>query len=126
MSIIQVLKRAWRLVLPLGLAVFVLADAGLTFFFADATAGLVNALPPAALSALTAAFAAQGAVVRAGAFVFRAKNQEIAHLRSAIESMPQGLCMFDAAERLVVCNSRYASMYELTEDEVPAGATLSE
>src|SRR3974390_1403818 len=34
--------------------------------------------------------------------------------------------MFDAAERLVVCNTQYYKMYELTADEVKPGATLSE
>ena len=34
--------------------------------------------------------------------------------------------MFDAAERLVVCNSQYYTMYELTPADVKPGATLSE
>ena len=34
--------------------------------------------------------------------------------------------MFNAAERLVVCNSQYYEMYGLTPDDVKQGATLSE
>ena len=34
--------------------------------------------------------------------------------------------MFDASERLVVCNSQYYNMYELTQTDVKTGATLSE
>jgi methyl-accepting chemotaxis protein len=40
--------------------------------------------------------------------------------------MAQGMCMFDAAERLVVCNTQYYEMYGLTPDDVKVGATLSE
>src|SRR6185437_12853688 len=54
----------------------------------------------------------------------RAASQ-LRSLDSAINSMAQGLCMFDASERLVVCNSQYYKMYELTQDDVKPGATLS-
>jgi PAS domain-containing protein len=47
-------------------------------------------------------------------------------MRSAIDSMAQGLCMFDAAERLVVCNLQYYEMYGLTAADVKPGSTLSE
>ena len=32
----------------------------------------------------------------------------------ALSNMSQGLCMFDDAQRLIVCNNRYAEMYGLT------------
>ena len=47
-------------------------------------------------------------------------------MRTAIDSMAQGLCMFDASERLVVCNAQYYKMYELTPDDVKPGSTLSD
>ena len=37
-----------------------------------------------------------------------------------------GMKMFDAAERLVVCNSQYYNMYELTSEDAKPGSTLSE
>jgi len=40
--------------------------------------------------------------------------------------MAQGLCMFDASERLVVCNMQYYQMYELTSADVKPGTTLTE
>jgi methyl-accepting chemotaxis protein len=43
----------------------------------------------------------------------------------AIDNMSQGLCMFDRDERLVVCNSRYAQMYQLPEDVAKPGTMLS-
>src|SRR5215471_7609467 len=45
---------------------------------------------------------------------------------TAINNMVQGLVMFDAAERIVVCNSRYIEMYGLSADIVKPGCTLGE
>ena len=61
--------------------------------------------------------------------VFKAKSIELLQrkgeferlnlqLDAAINNMPLGLSMFDAQERLLVCNRRYAEMYEL-----PSGLT---
>ena len=40
--------------------------------------------------------------------------------------MTQGLCMFDAQEKLVVCNERYLKMYDLPADIVKPGCSLAE
>ena len=40
---------------------------------------------------------------------------------AALNNMSQGLCMFDADRRLVVCNERYARMYELPPELVEPG-----
>ncbi len=45
---------------------------------------------------------------------------------AALENMSQGLCMFDAEERLIVCNERYSALYGLTAELVKPGTTLSE
>ncbi len=44
----------------------------------------------------------------------------------ALDNMSQGLCMFDANERLVVCNKRYAQMYQLPPELAKPGATLAD
>ena len=44
----------------------------------------------------------------------------------AINNMSQGLCFFDAAHRLIVCNQRYIEMYDLPPDRVTPGILLSE
>ncbi|MBR0757193.1 EAL domain-containing protein [Bradyrhizobium jicamae] len=44
-------------------------------------------------------------------------------LDTAINHMGEGLCMFDAQKRLVVCNDRYAEMYRLPPELVQAGAS---
>ena len=43
---------------------------------------------------------------------------------TAVNNMSQGLVMFDAAERLLVCNRRYLEMYGLSRDAVKPGCTL--
>lgn len=40
---------------------------------------------------------------------------------AAVENMSQGLCMFDAALRLIVCNKRYAELYELNDEQTKPG-----
>jgi diguanylate cyclase (GGDEF)-like protein len=56
--------------------------------------------------------------------VFKAKSIELLHKKAelerlnlqldvAINNMPLGLSMFDAQDRLLVCNARYAEMYRL-------------
>ena len=40
----------------------------------------------------------------------------------ALNNMLQGLCMFDTRDRLIVCNARYAEMYELPEHLTRPGA----
>ena len=43
-----------------------------------------------------------------------------------IESIPQGVCLFDAEERLQQCNRRYAQIYRLAPEQVRPGTTLRE
>src|ERR1700676_3444200 len=45
---------------------------------------------------------------------------------TAINNMSQGLCFFDAAHRLIVCNDRYLEMYDLPRDRIGPGTSLSE
>jgi len=43
-------------------------------------------------------------------------------LDAAINNMPLGLSMFDAQDRLLVCNRQYSEMYELPDELTRAGA----
>jgi diguanylate cyclase (GGDEF)-like protein len=45
---------------------------------------------------------------------------------TAINNMSQGLCFFDAEQRLIVCNDRYVEMYDLPPDRVGPGTPLAE
>jgi diguanylate cyclase (GGDEF)-like protein/PAS domain S-box-containing protein len=43
-----------------------------------------------------------------------------------VNNMSHGIVMFDASERVVVCNDRYIEMYGLSRDQVKPGTTLRE
>ena len=45
-------------------------------------------------------------------------------LDTALNNMAQGLCMFDAAARLLLCNQRYLDMYRLSSDVVKPGCSF--
>jgi diguanylate cyclase (GGDEF)-like protein/PAS domain S-box-containing protein len=47
-------------------------------------------------------------------------------LDTALNNMIQGLNMFDASGRLVVCNERYLRMYNLSPDVVKPGCTIEQ
>jgi diguanylate cyclase (GGDEF)-like protein len=57
-----------------------------------------------------------------------AKSEELERANlwfdAALTNLPVGLCMYDAAQRLIVCNSQYREMYELSPDQVRPGTTL--
>ncbi len=45
---------------------------------------------------------------------------------AALNNMSQGLCFFDGAQRLILCNRRYTEMYGLDPNRVHPGTTLRE
>lgn len=47
-----------------------------------------------------------------------------ARFDTALNNMSQGLIMFDADQRIVVCNDRYLEMYDLSREIVRPGCTL--
>jgi diguanylate cyclase (GGDEF)-like protein len=51
----------------------------------------------------------------------RELEQQKFRLDTAINNMGEGLCMFDADKRLVVCNDRYARMYQLPAELLRPG-----
>jgi methyl-accepting chemotaxis protein len=75
-----------------------------------------------------AAFLTLLVLVAVGSRVSRQLSLEQMNLRfiAALENMSQGLCMFDATQRLIVCNKRYAELYELNSEETKPGTTLRE
>jgi len=76
--------------------------------------------------ALIAALVAQFAMSVTGVVLNRDLRRQNKQMRTALDSMAQGLCMFDASERLIVCNKQYFEMYGLTAADVQPGSTLSE
>src|ERR1700722_11878257 len=54
----------------------------------------------------------------------RALKSENENFDDAINNMSQGLCMFNAAGEIVLCNQAYLRMYALSPDVVKPGCTL--
>jgi len=53
-------------------------------------------------------------------------RQQGAISNAAVENMTQGLCAFDATNRLITCNRRYAELYGLPEELTTAGSLLAD
>ena len=45
---------------------------------------------------------------------------------TAIDSIPEGVCVFDGEGRLVVCNRPFAEIYRLDREQIQSGASLRE
>lgn len=52
------------------------------------------------------------------------QRTQMMQLDAALNNMVQGLAMFDADRRLVICNNRYAELYGLTPEQVKPGTPL--
>ena len=53
--------------------------------------------------------------------VIRKQKQQ---LNATLENVSQGVCMFDAAQRLIFCNKHYADLYGLTGEQTKPGTSL--
>ena len=89
----------------------------------DPTVAFVRqALSPNALSVAIASAAASLLGISLVAALASSARRHL--IETAIASIPQGLCMFDSDQRVVVANGRYAGMYGLDGNQVKPGTTL--
>ena len=56
--------------------------------------------------------------------MLRRRRDRNAHLVAALNNMSEGLCMFDAGTRLVLCNERYVEIYRLDRSLANPGVLL--
>jgi methyl-accepting chemotaxis protein len=84
---------------------------------------LTEASGPAAALAVGATLACVAMGLAAVLTIMRVRAQ-YRSVRSALNSMTQGLCMFDSAARLVLCNERYIEMYGLRREQVRRNTPL--
>ena len=77
------------------------------------------------LSAVAGSLIGTGLAGSASTWRVRHKlREQNARLNGAINNMIQGLCMFDAENRLVVWNQRYVSMYRIDANRIWLGCTI--
>jgi methyl-accepting chemotaxis protein len=117
-------SRNWMLVVLAGLIGFVAGAIGYLIYGAGWIVELLTNAPPAIAAAITALPFGLGAAAVAGLFVNARRRAQARQLRAALNNMTQGLCMFDAAARLTLCNERYLDMYELPPELGVQGTPL--
>ena len=115
--------RDWRTVALIGCACFPASFALL--YLAVPLDAWIAAASQFALSAFGAGLATALAMLVATFGIIRRMRADNSRMGVAINNMSQGLCMFDGHERLVICNSRYMELYQLSEDVVKPGCTLT-
>ena len=116
------LKRGWWLPTLVGVATFAAIFGALTVV----AAALFPAHSATLVFAILAALAGNIAGTATDRLRARHLRWETAQMHRALDSMTQGVSMFDAAERLVVCNRQYAEIYGLAPEDVEPGTTLSD
>ena len=119
-------RRGWWVVMFAGLASFTASFGALSIFAVGWAAAIIPTISETVLNAVVAALTAQFAMSLTHVLLTRHQSRENEQMHTALDSMAQGLCMFDANERLVACNSQYSKMYGLTSADVTPGTTLSE
>ncbi|MGN6571099.1 MAG: PAS-domain containing protein [Pseudolabrys sp.] len=112
-----------------GVVSFAVCLAALFYLADDAAAWLLPSASETLRLALLAGVAAILSHVARGLwsirFTGRLERQD-SQMRTAFDSMTQGLSVFDAEERLVICNAQYHRMYGLKPGDVKPGSTLTE
>jgi len=112
----------WRFVAGAGALGLLLALAVTLLLDAYTVALGTPSITLAALSGGLAGMLISGALIarRTGAML----SEQNKRLDGALNSMIQGLCMFDADDRLLLWNQRYLAMYHINPKNIWRGATI--
>src|ERR1700675_4233864 len=119
-------SRSWPLVVLTGAIGFV---AGFLVFLSFGPGWIVRLLADdssAVAGTVMALPFALGAAAIAGLSATGRRRAQSRLLRAALNNMTQGLCMFDGAARLVLCNVRYIDMHLLRREQLRSGMPLRE
>ena len=118
--------RQWSLLVGTGAGGLALGVAGYAVFGRDGIVGVLSDLPPAALGATLSALFALAALSIGALIALACERRRNRLARVAINNMTQGLSMFDAAGRLVLCNVRYIEMSQLPREVFYSGMPFRE
>jgi len=117
-------SRNWKLVVMAGAAGFAVGLAAVDFCGVDWIVQALTQAPAPIAGALVALPFGLGAAALGGLFATGRRRAQARLLRAALNHMSQGLCMFDAAGRLLLCNERYIELYSLRPEHGRAGTPL--
>jgi methyl-accepting chemotaxis protein len=123
-AILAKASRNWKFVVMAGFAGFAAGIAVFILLGCDWVVAALTAAPAPVSGVVMALPFGLGAAALAGLFVTGRRRAQARLLRAALNNMTQGLCMFDSAARLVLCNDRYIEMYRLPPDRVRPGVSL--
>jgi methyl-accepting chemotaxis protein len=120
------LRRDWRIAM---LAIAIGAGVAVLFIgLIDHARVLawINGAPPAVATLAFSAVAALLMLILAALLALAGTVRRNLHVSAALDNMTQGLCMFDGAARLILCNEPYLEMYGLTRQQAYPGCPLRE
>ena len=120
------LRRDWRiamLAIAIGAGVAVLV---LGLIDHARVLAWINSAPPAVATLAVSTIAALLMLTVAALLALVGTVRRNLHISAALDNMTQGLCMFDGAARLILCNEPYLEMYGLTREQAYPGCPLRE
>ncbi len=118
------LSRHWGPVLAAAAAGLALGAGGLLIVGRDWAAQALAQASPAAAASIAGLVGAICGAGLAAVFVILRVRAQYRLMRSALNNMTQGLCTFDQAARLILCNERYIEMYDLPPADAQRGTPL--
>ncbi|MFZ3357948.1 MAG: PAS-domain containing protein [Xanthobacteraceae bacterium] len=119
-------SRNWMLIVTTGAIGFAIGFIVYLFSGPGWVVAVLTKAPAPLAGLVVAAPFGLGAAALSGFFVSGRRRGQSRMLRAALNNMTQGLCMFDRAARLVLCNERYIEMYHLRAEHARAGTPLRE
>ena len=100
------------------------ADVREVYFGRDGLVQALGELPAPVAGAVICALLALAGVALAAPFVIVRPRAHIGLMKSALNNMTQGLCMFDGAARLILCNGRFIAMHRMRPEHARAGTPM--
>src|ERR1700732_3696136 len=118
--------RRWGVIAAAGAIGFAIGIAGFARLGLDGIFRILKDLPAAAVGGGLSVTLALAGLAIAAVFAVVRERQYGGAATVAIDNMTQGLSMFDGAARLVLCNSRYIEMSQLSPENFREGTPLRE
>ena len=120
------LQREWRLALLVGVICFAVALTAFSFVDPLYAVSWISHQPAPIPEVILSSVLALGGTCVAGFAALIGIVRQNMRITAALDNMTQGLCMFDGATRLIICNDRYLEMYGLTREQAYPGCSLRE
>jgi methyl-accepting chemotaxis protein len=118
--------RQWGLLIAMGVAGFALGVAGFLLLGIDGICSALSSLPAVAAGIVLAVLLAMAFLAIAALLALAQERWRNLLARIALNNMTQGLTMFDAEGRLVLCNMRYIEMTRLPREAFRKGMPMRE